>query len=527
MRASPSIALWLALSMLVIVALLVGRSPSGEPSSSTPQWLSSPVATAAERFSRRLAPSEPLRDEKVAEAEQPAASSNLQAEEVLGYVTVDRAALAWEVAKSHTMVIPLGQGRIGHLVLAQKTAFGGDENAWQWVGKLAEDPYSSVVLTAHKGHVFGSLFTSEGPLELRRSEGDTLEVVRFNASVLPDCGVHDGDEIGEAAPVTHERAGPSQAAVGTHYVDVVVAYNNQARVALGGAEGDVSDNGAIEAKILSAVQDANQAFANSNIDLVMRLAWLGMIDYFYPVTENFVRALAEVTNASDGQADELAQKKALYQADFASLWLASNVDGGRANVLTSETQRQFAYSVVRAQNPTDTFVHEVGHNMGCRHLRSGYDGTPSSWTPYAFAHLFLGSDGRNYTTVMAASGETSARNATRIPYFSNPLISYFSTPTGVQDSEDCARTIRDNRAIYESFYDTPALAARIAEAPGSLTVSLAKGFVKERYQLWRSTDLRAPTSWSQLGEYITDNEGSIALPVDRGVLPSAFYQWRR
>jgi hypothetical protein len=526
MRVFPGIATWLALSMLVIVMLLVWRLPSGEPLSSASQRLSSPAAQGPERFSRRAATSEPLQEEK-ARADQRHASRHVEAEEFLGYVTVDRSALAREVAKPHTMVIPLGQGRTGHVVLQQRRAFGGDENAWQWVGKLSEDPYSSVVLTAHKGHIFGSLFGADGPLEFRQVDGGTVEVVRLDASALPDCGVQDGDGMVEASAMTPEPLGASQAGVGTRYVDIVVAYNNQAREALGGAGGDPSDNAAIEAKIISAVALSNLAYENSNIDMVMRLAWLGMIDYPYPVQENFARALAEATDPSDGKADELAEKKLFYNADFASLWLANNVTGGLANVLTSSAQKQFAFSVVRAQNPIDTFVHEVGHNMGCRHLRTGYSNTPNAWTPYAFAHSFKGSDEKNYTTVMASATDTTARNAIRIPYFSNPSVSYLSAPTGVEGTENCAKTLRDNRGIYESFYPTPSLSAQMVESQEAFTVSLANGFVQQRYELWRAPDLRSPTSWSSLGEYATDNEGKILLPVDRGVLTKAFYQWRR
>jgi len=528
MRAWFGLAIGAAVSAVVMAVVLVAflPRPKAPPEPVTTALTTAPTPEApTERFSCRAAMPGETAGETNLLGLSPAVSS-APAEESLGRAVLPRAALAQEVSRHHTLEIPLGQGRTGHVILERRTSLGGDEEAWQWIGKLSEDPMSSVVLTAWKGTVFGTLYGAEGPLEFRQFDSDTLEVVRINVSALPDCGVQDGDAVADPDGAKQQPVADNQSGAGTRYVDVVVAYNDQARVALGGASSDPADNAAIEVKIIDAVARANLAFANSGIDMVMRLAWLGMIDYFYPVTENFLRALAEVTNANDGEADALARTKAFYQADFASLWVASNVDGGRANVLTSDAQRAMAFSVVRAQNPTDTFVHEVGHNMGCRHLRSGYTGTPSSWTPYAFAHAFTGSDGRRYTTVMASTTETGT-NATRIPYFSNPSVSYESTPTGVADLQDCAKTLRDNRAVYEGFYQSPALKAKAVAASKTLTVSLANGFVKQPYELWMSADLRNPSGWSWQGRFTTDNEGNIAETVSRTGLTNGFYQWRR
>jgi Metallo-peptidase family M12B Reprolysin-like len=457
-----------------------------------------------------------------------ATSENLRREEHLGHLALNRSILASGALEIHTLVIPLGKGHSGRLVLDRKAPFGGGEDAWQWTGKLSGDALSSVVLTSWKGTVFGTITGAEGTFELRQISSGDMEVIRIEEAALPDCGVQEGDALAEGGAVASELAGTDQDGSDTRYVDIVVAYNDQARVALGGAAGVPTDNAAIEAKIITSVANANIAYANSDVDMVMRLAWLGMIDYTYPTTENFSRALTEIANVSDGNADVLAQKKALYQADFASLWVANSVTGGLANVLTSSAQKTIAYSVIRAQNPTITFVHEVGHNMGCRHLRSSYPTTPSSWTSYAFAHSFTGSDGKVYTDAMASTEDAAALGATRLLYFSNPSISYLSTPTGVANQQDCAKTLRDNRVVYEGFFPAPAISNTMDAASGIFTFSLSYGFVGRSYQLWRTADLTlAPSNWTLLGESTTDDEGNISRSDNPGGASKVFYQWRR
>jgi hypothetical protein len=419
-------------------------------------------------------------------------------------------------------------GRLMEVVFTEKRRLGKDAGSWQWQGKIQNEPFSTATLTSWKGYVFGSLTgTSKGSYEIRQVDPEHVEVVHLDESLIPPCGLQESDHVdvdADSVASDPEAAGTDGDGPDTCYVDIVVGYNDQARVALGGAAGVPEDNAAIEAKILTSVADANLAYSNSNVDMVMRLAWLGSVDYVYPPGQDFSQALNELQDVDDGNADVVPEKKALYQADFGCLWLANDITGGLASVLTSAAQKNSAYSVVRAQNPTSTFVHEVGHNMGCRHLRSSYTGTPSSWTPYAFAHSFTGSNSQVYSTVMASIGG----GATRILYFSNPDITYFSTPTGVANSEDCARNLRENRATYEDFFDTPALATSIAPGAGSYTLSLGFGFVGETYALWRTTDLTLPSgSWTLLGTSDTDSEGNVSLEDTPTGLNKAFYQWRR
>jgi hypothetical protein len=315
------------------------------------------------------------------------------------------------------------------------------------------------------------------------------------------------------------------AAAGTkNVIDVVVGYTHQARISLGGWAGNPTDVAAIEAKILTALTDANTAYSASAIDLEMRIAWMGLVDYPYPTSESFDRALDEVSDESDGNADELSRMKTKYQADFACLWIDSTVTGGLARVLTSAASWHLAYSVVRAKNPTSTFVHEIGHNMGCRHLRDGYTTTPSSWAPYAFAHEFVGFDAKTYLTVMASTSDESRTGGTRILRFSNPRITYLGRPTGVVDTSDSARHLQDIRQILEDFCPSPLREVTITRSGSQQNLTLGKGFVAKRYSLWRTPDF---VTWSRLGYATTDSTGAAArVDGTAAAFPKAYYRWK-
>ncbi|MGF1483493.1 MAG: M12 family metallo-peptidase [Opitutales bacterium] len=398
------------------------------------------------------------------------------------------------------------------------------------MGQVAGAPNSSVVLTRWKGALYGSVEgMPEGSYELRSRRDGPLELFRILNEHQPGCEMTDADFVQAALSGPDNFAATSLADVtGDSPIDIVIGYNDQARVILGGSVFNPNDNGAIEAKILTAVANANIAYDNSNIQLDLRLAWLGQIDYVYPAGETFNRALNEIIDPDDGNADRLAVLKALYQADFASMWLESSVSGGRASVLLSALQRDRAYNVVRAQNSTLTFVHEVGHNQGCRHIRSSYSSTPSSWTPYAFAHQFTGSDLNVYLTVMASVGNTQDAGGTRILHFSNPDVLFQSVPTGLDAVDDTARTLNENATTYSAFYEAPRSEVSIMASATEVQLGQSFSFVGESYELRRTTDPSQPGAlWDNLGTFMGDNSGDLTASDNGNGLPNAFYQWRQ
>jgi hypothetical protein len=119
----------------------------------------------------------------------------------------------------------------------------------------------------------------------------------------------------------------------------------------------------------------------------------------------------------------------------------------------------WAYAVVHDGYKTDgsgwyctdlTYVHEVGHNLGCAHDRA--NAGASGRYPYSYGYQ---EPTEKFHTIMSYS---CPGGCPEIEYFSNPADSYNGDPTGIADpdpnSADNARTINQTRVEMAGFRDS-------------------------------------------------------------------------
>lgn len=340
----------------------------------------------------------------------------------------------------------------------------------QWTGKLIGQPDSLVVVTRWKGAVFGSVFGREGLSEIAAGAEGQLDILPVSEM---DCEAEADEVYHNEAPMVEVDHDGHQTG---EEITVVVGYNQQAADSLGGAP-------AIEAKILTAIQQANEAYQYCGIEMKLGLAWMGPVDYHYPEDQSFEQALADLRSWEDNSLTPLTAIRAEYGADFVSLWLASDVAGGMAQVVKRYTSPDMAVHVVRSQNPTTTFIHELGHNMGCRHSKDMYASEYGSWYPYSYGNVFYGNNQQKYSTVMCSGASELAKDALRTPYFSGPNVFYQGTPTGVPNDTECARTLRNNAKTYAAFLPRAQLSATIEPGGDRNTLVMQYGLVGEEYAL--------------------------------------------
>ncbi len=332
--------------------------------------------------------------------------------------------------------------------------------------QIEGSPLGRIAISTSGDTIYASINGADvGNYEIRRvADTDRLKVNRITPADDLQCATEDHLEMDSdadtAAPNTPSTTRRTIKALGaTTTIDIAIFFNDQARVVLGGSASDPTDDADIRAKIATAVTDANSTMVDSNVPTTFRVVDLQPIEYVYPPTENLDRALREVRSISDGSIDQIHALRDAAEADIVSLWIENGVSGGLANVTSqSNIGLKNAFNVIRAQNPTSTFVHEIGHNHGCRHLRSSYSSTPFSYFPDSFAHLFTTSGGSKFTTVVASTSDTSSAGATRILRLSAPELAYFGTPTGVTDDTNNAATFRTSGPIIADFRgatDTP------------------------------------------------------------------------
>ena len=269
---------------------------------------------------------------------------------------------------------------------------------------------------------------------------DELDEERFDG-----CGADDALAEG-IAPQLRQVTGDRQPATddGTLF-DLMVVYTPAAREGAGGTA-------AMLVLIDLAVANSNQAFANSEIVPRIRLVHTVEVDYLESGSGG--TDLGRLRDPADGYMDEVHTLRDEYGADLVCM-INDTMPGlcGLAFVMTEESPAfaASAFSVVRRNCAHATsFVHELGHNMGCLHDRDH-----ASACGFGYVYGYRDPVSVSWRTVMAYSPGSP------IPFFSNPDVLYNGQPTGAaldQAKPTCnartinttARTVADWRPQAES-----------------------------------------------------------------------------
>ena len=236
-----------------------------------------------------------------------------------------------------------------------------------------------------------------------------------------------GDEFGTAACMQPQAV-----------LDIAVYYTTQARTAIGGTN-------PMNARIQLFIDQCNQAYQNSQVSLTARLVRRGEVAYPGEGGGNSSTQLNHLTNPSDGVMDGIHPDRDNYRADQVIL-LVDSMDFCGIAWCGNGGDPQNAFGVVRWNCTAYTFPHEIGHNQGCGHDR---DNGGCGFRSYGFGWRFTGNNGVQYRTVMAYEP------GTRIPYFSNPNVSFQGQPTGVPignpNEAHNASVINETRRSRETF----------------------------------------------------------------------------
>jgi len=170
----------------------------------------------------------------------------------------------------------------------------------------------------------------------------------------------------------------------------------------------------------------------------------------------FGQALDDLTGTTDGQMDNVHALRNTYGADLVSLMIENGDYCGIAWIGPSAAH---GFSVVNrgCAISNSTFAHELGHNMGAMHdpYQVSIGGEPNG--PFNYGYGYVSLAGR-FRTVMAYDSQCNASgfSCTRIPYMSNPNITYAGLPIGTQQSDpthtsNVARVLNETSATVANF----------------------------------------------------------------------------
>ena len=257
----------------------------------------------------------------------------------------------------------------------------------------------------------------------------------------PCAGSVDGTSLAGAAPQDGSLAGGCPDG---DRVDVLILTTPAARTQAGGTS-------QLNALCDLAVASSNTAYINSGLSARLRNVLRMEIAY---TEQAFGSDLSSLAAQGDGVLDEVHDLRNACGADLVALIRTSGEYCGIAYLMPyNDAGASSTGFSVTAQSclASQTFAHELGHNMGCCHASGDGGGCTSGGIfAYSVGWRFAGTNGTTYRTVMAY------QPGARIDHFSNPNVSFQGAPTGVEPSATTqgahnSRTIGETLAAISSY----------------------------------------------------------------------------
>jgi hypothetical protein len=313
----------------------------------------------------------------------------------------------------------------------------GPKDSVVWRGRLVGVEESRVTLVLHGEVVAGTIRLSDSLYRIGYAGNGIHRLQEIDLAALPPedepipvDAAHDPSGLG---PSAWGSADPVPDAART--IDSLVAYTAQARASAGGTA-------AIEALIILAVEETNQAFANSLIEAQLRLVHMGEVPYVE--SGDMSTDLWRLRETGDGHIDEVHTWRDDFGADVVSLISNDTSYCGMAYLMTVESSsfESSAFSVVSRVCATGyySFGHELGHNLGSTHDR---DNAGIAVAPYGYGYQ------DPYGVFRTLMAYDCPNGCPRESYFSNPEVTYLGLPTGIDHDLDPAASADNARSINE------------------------------------------------------------------------------
>ncbi len=334
--------------------------------------------------------------------------------------------------------------------LTRRTLERPSADALVWVGD--DEQGSQAVLTVANGVLTGTVFADHRTFEITIDADGEYSVLELDTGAFPtdDPDAEDlvppaaaadnaiGDATGLVATSSTSTTTTSTTAV---EITVMIVWTPKAETAAGGRS-------AMDSLALNAVAIANLVYANSGVNARLTLVYKAPVTYTESPS-SISTDLGNLRGTSDGKIDQVHTVRNQYAADVVSLigegYMANGACGvGGLMTSLSTSFAPYAFNVVDRKCAIGnlSYAHEVGHNEGLQHNPSNASTTPSQ--PYAYGYQ----DPSGYFRTVLSYG-----SSTRIPYLSNPAVTYNTRVTGTS-SQNNARALNTNAATIAAFRGT-------------------------------------------------------------------------
>ena len=316
-------------------------------------------------------------------------------------------------------VVELGDTRIaGRVHRAEIVDFGLEVSGTTKSGWFAyrHDRFGKIAVSHNGAEVTRFLQTKSGP-----------QVFVDNVAGLPGCGGGISNQTGIS------NLGGICDSVNS--IDLLIPVTPEAVAVAGG------DETLVTSAVQAAVLTSNEVYFNSELPLRVRAAHILFLED--PEPEGAGTLLGAMSDPSDGVFDEIQIARDEYRADLVALISGNDYPFcGVANLGpdVGSVWSQTLFGCLAGY----TFVHELGHNMGCCHA-PGDGGGCDSYSGTAQGHRWTGDSGSLWRTVMAYSP------GARIPHLSNPSVLYDGVPSGIVDERDSVAQIFHSRVEISGY----------------------------------------------------------------------------
>lgn len=323
-------------------------------------------------------------------------------------------------------------------------AFKREDGALVWFGSLSEAGQAApatgtlkaalngIVLVVSNGQATGTLrWNGQVYRLLPASEGYVLEQVN-GAQLPPDHAPADTPMASASQPPRKPQAHEPGHAI----IRVLIVGSKNA--------GEAHEN--LPALAHLAIEESNQTYLNSGIDMSLELADFRQLDYEQHSSSPDID-LRRLVAPGDGYMDDVHQVRDELKADVVVLLVDTISDYcGRASKTAATADTAFVSVNIKCIGVWRfTTAHEIGHLLGSSHqYEEGFN------DPFIYGHGYShepeGEHG--WHTLMAALGENSF---VRVPFWSDPERLMDGVPMGDAETADNRRLLEETKWTVAGF----------------------------------------------------------------------------
>jgi metallopeptidase family M12-like protein len=195
-----------------------------------------------------------------------------------------------------------------------------------------------------------------------------------------------------------------------------------------------------------AIEEVNTTFRNSGLgNISVILVHSQVIEYDEAGADHFDN-LYRMVDGLDPFAD-LKQLRHDKGADIVGLMLDSPSGCGLSTRVGADAEDAFFVIHHACAVVTLTIAHEIGHILGARHDYA----IDESDFPFPYAHGYV--NGTKWRTIMSYNADCGG--CPRIPYWSNPRITYKGEPTGTIAADNARLILEQAERVSKFKYTKP------------------------------------------------------------------------